>query len=393
MGFRRLWMATTIDSLGSWLLVMAVPVQVYRLTGSAMSTGLALAVQAAPAVLIGPWAGVVIDRWPRRTILVGANLAAAGAVCLMLPGHVGFVFAGLLGESVAVCFLRPALRAVLPAVTSDLASANALTAFSDSVLRMIGPVIGTFLTARGWFELVVIVDAMSYVVAAVIIAGLALTPSALSATPVGVRQVLASPLLRGMLATSWVYWTGNAALTALLVPFTVTRLHGSGAALGYLIAGLGVGYVAGSAISGRILRRCGTRVILTVAYSAVGLCFLVMVNATTIGVAVVAATLAGVPGVIATVAITYRLQADTPDAVLGRVAATFYASDAVAAVGGALAAALVVSMTTLGVALNAFSVMVLGCGLLAAGALIDRRSPLGSAHAGAAGRPGRGRSG
>ncbi|GAB2605868.1 MFS transporter [Paractinoplanes abujensis] len=352
---------------------MAVPLQVHRLTGSALSTGLALAVQAAPAVLIGPWAGVLIDRWPRRSVLVGANLAGAAAVVLMLPPHVGFLLAGLLGESVVVCFLRPALRAVLPAVADDLASANSLTALSDSALRMIGPVIGTFLTARGWFELVVIVDAVSYLAAAAIIAGLALRPSAVDASPAGMRDVLASPLLRGMLVASWVYWTGNAALTALLVPFTVTRLHGSGVELGYLIAGLGLGYVAGSAVSGRVVRRYGTRGILTVAYTLVGLCFLVMVNATTIVVAVVAVTLAGAPGVIAGVAITYGMQASTPDALLGRVAATFFVSDAVAAVAGALLAALVVTAATLEVALNAFGALVVCCGLLCAVLLAGHR--------------------
>ncbi|MBM2614291.1 MFS transporter [Actinoplanes sp. LDG1-06] len=366
MDFRRLWLATTIDSFGSWLLVMAVPLQVFALTGSAMSTGLALAVQAAPAVLIGPWAGAAVDRWPRRTIVVTANLASAGAVLLMLPAHAGFVFAGLLAESVAVCFLRPALRALTPGVTDDLARANSLMAFSDSALRMAGPLVGTFLTARGWFEAVVVTDALSYVVAAAIVATITVRTSPVTSPDrPQLRRVLSAPLLRGMLATSWVYWAGNAALTALLVPFTVTRLHGSGEALGWLIAGLGVGYLAGSAVSRRLLTRFGTRAILTVAYTTVGLCFLVMVNATSVPVAVVAATAAGVPGVVASIAITYRVQVDTPDAALGRVAATFYISDSVAAVAGALLAAAVVALTTLPVALNAFSFLVLSTGLLA----------------------------
>src|SRR4051794_22115720 len=82
--FRRLWTAATVDAFGTWLLVMAVPVHVHAITGSATSTGLALAVQALPAVMIGPWAGALTDRWPRRAVLVAANVIAALGVGILL---------------------------------------------------------------------------------------------------------------------------------------------------------------------------------------------------------------------------------------------------------------------------------------------------------------------
>ena len=74
--FRRLWTATTIDAFGSWLLVMALPLHVFASTGSIGSTGLTLAVEAAPALLVGLWAGSLVDRWPRRRVLVLGNLVA-----------------------------------------------------------------------------------------------------------------------------------------------------------------------------------------------------------------------------------------------------------------------------------------------------------------------------
>lgn len=376
--FRRMWTATTIDSFGSWLLVMAVPLQVFMLTGSAISSGMALAVQAAPAVLIGPWAGAVIDRWHRKKVLVWANLTSAAGVTLMLaantPAHVELIFVGLFVESTAVCFLRPALRAVIPTLMDnerDLASANSLSAFSGSSLRMIGPLLGTFLVARGWFEAVVIIDALSYVVAAAVLNRITIeataSPAGRAASVAhdlrdGLRHVSRQSLLRGLLASSWIYWTGNAALTALLVPFTAHRLNNSGGALGYLITGLGVGYLAGSAISRSLILRYTTRAILTVAYTSVGLCFLVMVNATTLPVAVAAVTAAGVPGVVALITVGHRLQTATPNAMLGRVAATFHTSDAIAAVTGALAAASAVAALSLNTAMNIFSAVVLIAG-------------------------------
>ncbi|GAA4712270.1 MFS transporter [Phytohabitans rumicis] len=373
--FRRLWIAATIDSFGSWLLVMAVPLQVFALTTSVPSTGLALAIQALPAMLIAPWAGVAVDRWHRKKVLVAANVVAAAGVALMLLANtsdrIAFIYLGLIVENVALCFLRPAIAAVTPAVVgrdAGLASANALSAFTNSAFRVLGPLVGTLLVAGGWFTAVVLLDVATYLAAAAIITSVAIgradPPVRVRARLVrelrgGVRHIAGTPLLRGLLATSWVYWTANAALTALLIPFVATRLHSSGQALGYLIAGLGIGYLGGSAISGTLIARYPTRTILATAYASVGLCFLVMFTATALPVALIAVTASGVPGAVAQVVTGYRVQTSTPDTALGRVCAAFYTSDAVAAVTGALAAPAVASLTGLDTALRAFSAAIL----------------------------------
>jgi MFS family permease len=374
--FRRLWLASTIDSFGSWLLVMAVPLHVFALTGSAMSTGLALAVQALPAALVGPWAGIVIDRWHRKKVLVVANAVSAAGVAVMAlaatPGRLVFIYLGLTAENVAVCFLRPALRAVTPSIVgseSDLASANSLSAFTNSAFRMLGPLVGTFLVAGGWFQAAVLADVASYLVAAAIvmsvtIPGAVRPPCALGARFTGgmregLGHIVRTALLRGLLMTSWVYWTANAALTALLIPFVAIRLHSPGHTLGYLIAGLGIGYLCGSAISKALISRFATRTILAAAYASVGACFLVMFTTTALPIALIAMTAAGVPGAVAQVVTGHRLQVSTPDAVLGRVSAVFHTSDCVAAVAGALIAPAIVALTGLGAALGSFSALVL----------------------------------
>jgi len=374
--FRRLWIASTIDSFGSWLLVMALPLHVFALTGSAMSTGLALAVQAAPAVLVGPWAGVVIDRWHRKRVLVVANIVSAAAVGLMMvataPGGLVFIYLGLAVENVGVCFLRPALGAVTPSIVgrgADLVAANSLSALTNSAFRMLGPLAGTFLVAAGWFQAVVLVDVASYLAAAAIICRVAIpritqrAGAAVTRNPAGLRHglrhITRTRLLRGLLITSWSYWTLNAALTTLLIPFVAVRLHSSGRTLGYLIAGLGVGYLCGSALSKIVIPRYPARTVLVVAYASVGACFLVMFTATALPIAVLAVTAAGVPGAVVQIAVGQFRQTSTPDAVLGRVSAVFFTSDCVAAVTGALVAPAIVALTGLAAALDSLSSMVL----------------------------------
>nr|WP_221373804.1 MFS transporter [Actinoplanes polyasparticus] len=173
--FRRLWAAATVDALGTWLLVMAVPVQIYAVTGSETSTAVALAVQAVPALVIGPWAGALVDRWSRRSVFIAANVLAAAGVGLIATGPVELIYAGLVAESAAACFLRPALQATVPQVVPGRearAAANALLAVSHSVLRIGAPLAGTALTAAGWFTVVVAIDAASYLIAALMLTSL-----------------------------------------------------------------------------------------------------------------------------------------------------------------------------------------------------------------------------
>ena len=369
--FRRLWTATTIDAFGSWLLVMALPLHVFASTGSIGSTGLTLAVEAAPALLVGLWAGSLVDRWPRRRVLVLGNLvAAAGVVLLLAPAPVVggvpvSVLGGLLVESVAGCFLQPALAATLPAVVGTgpaLVTANAWTSASTSVLRMLGPPAGTLLVVHGDFRVVVLVDAASYLVAAALLARLRIVepqsarpvlPSLGAALRAGVVEVARTKMGSGLIVTTWLFWAANAALTIVLVAR-------AGASVGWLIAGLGLGYLLGSALSKITIFRYATRTVLTTGYLAVGSCFVVAFATPALWVI----ALAGVPGAVISVAVRHRLQADTPELLLGRVFAVFGASDAAAAVIGALAAPLLgpvtLSAVVLGVAALAFVLLPAG---------------------------------
>jgi MFS family permease len=385
---RLLWTGSTISALGSWLLVVAVPVQVFQLTGSTLATGLTFAVEALPGILVGPWAGVLVDRWPYRTTMVIANvLSAAGVAVLLLgttPARVGFVYGGLLAENLAVVFLRPAARAVLPAVVGhgpDLASANALFVFAGGAVRLVGPLLGTVLLSAGGLGVVVGIDVVSYLLSAALVAAVTLSPTPdrdPAALPHGwrqfprqfrdgVRYLAGSPLLRGLLVVSWGYLTANAALGVLLVPFLVRRLDDPGQDAGYLLAGLGVGYLLGSAASRRLVLRYSARALIVAAYAAVGLCFLALFNAPTLAVATVAAAVAGVPGAVTLVVTQHRVQVGTPAALLGRVGAVFYTSDAVTGVAGALVAPALTALAGLPATLNLLSASVL---VAAAGAAV-----------------------
>ena len=82
-GFSLLWTGQLISTMGSALTSLAASILVYRLTHSAMSVGLMLMATAAPTVLVGLFAGVFVDRFDRKRIMIAADLIRAVLVFLI----------------------------------------------------------------------------------------------------------------------------------------------------------------------------------------------------------------------------------------------------------------------------------------------------------------------
>ena len=82
--FRRYWWSRMLSLGGSVISYVALPVLVYRLTGSAALTAMVSALEAAPYLTFGLFAGALADRWNRKSVMVSADLVNA-AVMLSVP--------------------------------------------------------------------------------------------------------------------------------------------------------------------------------------------------------------------------------------------------------------------------------------------------------------------
>lgn len=86
-GFALLWTGGLISLTGDWMLRVAVPIYVYRLTRSPAATSAVVAVMVAVSVLVGPLAGILVDRWDRRRIMIAANATQAVTLLPLLLVH------------------------------------------------------------------------------------------------------------------------------------------------------------------------------------------------------------------------------------------------------------------------------------------------------------------
>src|ERR1035438_1467366 len=118
--FRLLWVGSLVSSLGSWLLLLAIPAHIFLVTGSLRATGLTIAADDLPILILGPVAGVVTDRWDRRRLMIATNLFCAAAVAVMLlgtsPGRYWVLYLALIAENSGFVLYAPAWQARIPAI-------------------------------------------------------------------------------------------------------------------------------------------------------------------------------------------------------------------------------------------------------------------------------------
>ena len=174
--FGLLWTGGLVSLAGDWVLNAALPYFVYEETGSTVATAGMIVARLAPAVLLGSFAGVFVDRWSRKRVLVWANLLQAAAVALLLlvpgEGWLWIVFVVAAMQSALAAFSSPAESALLPTLVdeSELLGANALNTLNNRIARLAGIPLGGLLLANLGLAAVVVVDAATFVAAALLIA-------------------------------------------------------------------------------------------------------------------------------------------------------------------------------------------------------------------------------
>jgi predicted MFS family arabinose efflux permease len=360
--FRLLWGAGLVSSLGSWLLVLAVPAHIFLATGSVAATGLALAADYLPALLLGPVAGVLADRWDRRRLMIATDLFRAAAVAAMLlglsPGAYWLLYAALVAESGASVLFSPARQAQTPAIVGTgrlLNSANALTSGSDGVVRLVGGPLGGVLLAVAGIRVLICADVLSYLLSA---GALLMTspqpprPAKPSPSPRpggagavagvgrdlmdGMRVLRGQPVAWSLLPATTIFLAANASLSAVIIPFALGTLGGSRQA-GLLFSALGAGFLTGAPVLRVLLDRCQPKHLLAggLAVTAVGYTWLF--RSSSLAAALPAAVVVGMFGSMSLVVAQTAVQRVIPAAALGRVTAVFLAGEAAATLAGAVA--------------------------------------------------------
>ncbi len=173
--FRRLWYGQIVSELGDWFDSIALFSLLLRLTGSAQAVAIVLVCQGVPQTLIGPFAGVIVDRLPRKTVMVAADLLRIPIVLLLLlvrtPDMVWLAYVAVFLKFTVTSFFEPARSAFVPTVVreDELVIANTLAGGTWSVMLAMGAAIGGVVAGILGSDASFILDALSFLGSALII--------------------------------------------------------------------------------------------------------------------------------------------------------------------------------------------------------------------------------
>jgi len=342
--FARVWWSGLISWTGNRALFVALPVHTYVQTHSTLATATVVMAGALPAVVVGPLAGVLVDRLPYRPMLVWTNVALALIVLtfLLVPGAPWWALAliGLVQSAVGQ-LLGPAEHALLPLLVEEdrLGEANSLNAANGSLARLIGPVLGGALLGTFSFGVVVVVDGLTYLLAAGLLAGVR-EPLRTRAPSGGVRSiwgqwrgglavVRAHPGLQAVFLVVAVVGFGEGFISTLMAPFVQEVLGGNARALGLIFSAQAVGGLLGALVAARVADRLGALRLLAVGALGSGALLLVIFNYAllyrAVWPAVVLTALAGLPFALFATAQGLALQQDSPPEARGRVFSACFA--------------------------------------------------------------------
>jgi predicted MFS family arabinose efflux permease len=343
--FRNLFIGQLISQTGDWFNSVALFTLLLSLTGSGEAVGYILIIKLLPSFFAGPLAGVVADRFNRKTIMIVADIVRGflvlGFLFVERPEQVWIVYALAALEVVVSTFFDPAKSAAVPNIVSreELISANALSAASWSVTLALGAAVGGVVTDAFGRNTAFVIDSMTFFVSAAYIARVQIRSSSrrlsrtsplsvLEATGVtdlieGARYLRANPRVLALLLVKSGWGLGGGVLLLLTVYgkqiFPIGR--DGAASIGWLYAARGLGALIGPIIAGmissgepRMMRKA-----ISVAFFVSTAFYLLFAHSPVLAVALICVIGAHSGGSVQWVFSTTLLQMTVPDRFLGRV--------------------------------------------------------------------------
>lgn len=281
--FLFLWLGQAVSSLGDWVIVVAMISLVYKLSRSSLAVGTLMAFKMFPALLFGSIAGVIVDRFDRRRLMIACDVIR-GLLILILPAmrNIFGVYAiAFLLETCAILFI-PAKDASIPNIVSesDILTANSISHTTNYLTMIIGSAFGAtiiLLVERVWNHLpffarltgpsaAFYIDSVTFLLSALAISFIRLPrPDLIKAEKIDLSKIKEdlfggfslmgkNGVVKYMLISLGVAILGGGSIYSLGVVYSTEVLKIGEAGFGYMIAALGVGLVIGGLTAGFVAR-------------------------------------------------------------------------------------------------------------------------------------------
>ncbi len=336
--FRLLWSAQLVSTIGTALTDLAAGILVFTATGSALSVGLMFMATAIPTLIVGLIAGVFVDRYDRRKIMVISDLLRAAIVAsipFLIGINIALIYVAVAAVSTISQFFNPANDALLPEVATDdeLAAANSWIMISSFGSTSVGFALSGLIASQFDIRWAFWLDALTFLFSAVLLirvrVGKIETPEDTSVAVVlsnlkdGVATLVGTPILRNLLATGIPVYISFGLWNVLLLPFALNALHATEFEYGLQEGLTSVGFVIGSLMMAKWANRLREGSWIVVCGIAMGIAGILYGVSTSIPIAILLVTISGFFNAPQSISRRVLLQRETPREMRGRVFSAF----------------------------------------------------------------------
>ena len=337
--FSLMWTGQFVETIGNSLTSIAASIYVYRETGSALSVGLMLMATAAPSLLVGLFAGVFVDRYDRKKIMISADVLRGILVALiplLVPLSVVWLYIIVALISAIGQFFDPAHESVLPEVATDeeLAAANSLIAISSFGSTAVGFAAAGLIASAADINWAFWVNSVTFFFSAACIMLIRIKPieaeEETSAAVVienlklGMKQLFDTPALKSLFSVQVIVLISFGLSNTLLLPFAVQALGASEFEYGLQEGLTSIGFVVASLFMAKVFDRLQAGAWLAISFIGMGIVGMAYSQLSSIPLAIALITFSGFFNAPSSIARRVIVQRATPPEMRGRVSSAFF---------------------------------------------------------------------
>jgi len=331
-----LWLGQLVSNFGDTLHYIALVVLVFQLTGHGLAVAGLVAAEITPVLLLGPVAGVIIDRFNRKSVLIGADLFRAGLVLsLVWPQGLWHPYLVAAGLAAGNTFFNPTVQAIIPTLTTEdqRLAANSVGWTTGRLVQILASaVVGGLIALIGTGPAFAL-NAVSFLISALFIASLRIPAQAgqvgagskrglgsyFEEARAGLRYALRDRFVSRLLLVQALASLATGATGAMLVVLAERHLGLPPAGFAWLIGAIGFGALVGPLIPNTLARDYRDARWLFVPYIVRGIGDVLVAVFTPVPIALVLLFVYGLNTSTGMVVFNSTVQGAVPDDVRGRV--------------------------------------------------------------------------
>jgi predicted MFS family arabinose efflux permease len=341
--FALLWTGGLVSMAGDWILYAALPYHVFATTGSTLATAAMIAGELLPNLLLTSFAGVLVDRWDRKRVMVVTSaLQAIAVLALVFLNGLGGIVVALAVVTVLAALstlFGPAENALLPRLVEpgQLVAANGMNALNNNLARLIGAPIGGLALALWGIEGVALLDALTFGMGALLIAAIRTDgrpgarageepgstatqePAFWHEWRAGLALIVQRRELTALFAVLLLMNFGGVMTDPLYAPFVRDVVGAGPQAFGFLLTVRGLGGICGGFVAGWVGGRVPTVTLLSAGCVTSGILLQVQFHVPLLPVVMALAFVGGIPAVVSASSVQALLQQLVPERFMGRV--------------------------------------------------------------------------